>query len=201
MEEAAIAEFVVEVDQLAVQRARTTMLRATTVSAWANLVGAGIIAGLSAVLLGLASPVGPLYAAAALLLGMSGARSLRNLRNLRAAWAGLGVAPVAMRMSGAGLRLSTDAAPDSIFLPWSTVQGLRLVGRGGHQVLVVDFAPGVGVGSPGVAGLEHPDVQRVLNRKVLGVKGLRTAVAVLNQPVSAIDQALAHYTGGRVRVR
>jgi hypothetical protein len=201
MDEAAVEEFVVEVDQGAVKRARTTMLRATAVSAWANLVGAGIIAGLSAVLLRLAGPVGLLSAAVALLLGLSGARSLRKLRHLRAAWADLGVAPVAMRMSGAGLRLSIDAAPDSIFLPWSTVQGLRLVGRGGRQVLVVDLAPGVGVGSPGVAGLEHPDVQRVLNREVLGVKGLRTAVSVLRQPVSAIDQALAHYTDGRIRVR
>jgi hypothetical protein len=201
MEEAAIDEFVVEVDQDAVKRARTTMLRAMTVSAWVSLVGAAIIAGLTAVLLRLAGPVVLLNAVAALLLATSGTRTLRNLRNLRAVWADLGVAPVAMRLSGTGLRLSIDAAPDSIFLPWSTVQGFRLVRRGGHRVLVVDLAPGIGVGSPGVTGLEHPDVQRVLNRKVLGVKGLRTAVAVLNQPVSAIDQALAHYTGGRVRVR
>lgn len=201
MENTAVDEFVVEIDQDAVKQARMRMLRATALSAWVSLVGAGIIAGLTAGLLTIAGPVGLLNAAPALLLGWSGAHSLRRRRNLRATWAGQGVAPVAMRLSGAGLRLSIDAAPDSIFLPWSTVQGFRLVSRRGQQLLVVDLAPGVGPGSPGVTGLEHPDVQRVLNSKVLGIKGLRTAVRVLRQPVSAIDQALAGHTGGRVRVR
>ncbi len=201
MENMAVDEFTVEVDQDAVRRARTTTLRALTSSAWVTLVGAGVIAGLTVVLVSLAGPVGLVNAVPAVLLGASGTRSLRKVRELRALWAAQGVTPVAMRMSPAGLRLSIDAAPDSIFLPWAAVQGMRLVSRLGRQILVVDLAPGVGPGSPGVTGLEHPDVQRVLNHKVMGVKGLRTAVRVLRQPVPAIDQALAGYTGGRVRVR
>ncbi|GAB4055235.1 hypothetical protein [Catellatospora paridis] len=201
MEYRTVDEFTVEVDQDAVLRARTMTLRALTSSAWVGLVGAGLIAGLAAVMLAIAGPLGLINAVPAVLLGASGARSLRRVRELRALWAGQGVAPVAMRLSAAGLRLSIDAAPDSIFLPWAAVQGMRLVRRLGQQVLVVELAPGVGPGSPGVTGLEHPDVQRVLNRKVLGVRGLRTAVRVLRQPVSAIDQALAGFTDGRVRVR
>ncbi|MDG4788983.1 hypothetical protein O7626_24145 [Micromonospora sp. WMMD1102] len=201
MENTAVDEFEVEIDQDAVRRARARVLRATALSAWVSLVGAGIIAALTAGLLTTAGPVFLLNAVPALLLGASGAHNLRRRRNLRATWSRQGIAPVAMRLSGAGLRLSIDAAPDSIFLPWSTVQGVRLVRRRGQQLLVLDLAPGVGPGSPGVTGLEHPDVQRVLNSKVLGVKGLRTAVRVLRQPVSAIDQALAARTGGRVRVR
>ncbi|WP_144122810.1 hypothetical protein [Catellatospora sichuanensis] len=201
MENRAVDEFTVEVDRDAVIRARITTLRAMTISAWVSLAGAGMIAGLAAVLVAIAGPIGLVNVLPAVLFGVSGARTLRNVRELRALWAGQGVAPVAMRLSEAGLRLSIDAAPDSIFLPWAAVQGLRLVSRLGRQVLVVDLAPGVGPGSPGVTGLEHPDVQRVLTNKVLGVKGLRTAVRVLRQPVSAIDQALAGYTAGRVRVR
>jgi hypothetical protein len=175
MENTTVDEFVVEVDQDAVRRARKWTLRALTVSAWTQLVAAGIIAGLSAWLLTIAGSVGLMEAVPAVLLGASGARSLHNLRNLRAAWAG-GVAPVAMRLSHAELRLSIDAAPDSIFLPWPTVQGLRLVSQFGQKFLVVDLAPGVESGTPGVTGMEHPDVQRVLKRKVLGIKGPRTAV-------------------------
>ncbi|MEV0292225.1 hypothetical protein [Nocardia sp. NPDC050710] len=43
-------------------------------------------------------------------------------------------------------------------------------------------------------------MQRVLRKRVHGTTGLRTAVRLLDQPMSAIDHAAARFTAGRVRV-
>lgn len=193
-------EFVVEVDQEAVRRARATMLRRQTLSGWFSLVGAGVLAGLAVVLSQSAGVAGLLGLVAAILVGFNGVWALLAARRLRAAWAARPVAPVAMRISPGGLRLSIDAAPDSIFLPWPAVQGFHRINRLGEQVLVLDLTPGVTPASPGVTGLDHPDVQRVLARRTQGTRGLRFAARVLRQPPGTIDQALAACTGGRVRV-
>ncbi|MGS2811245.1 hypothetical protein [Nocardia sp. MW-W600-9] len=143
---------------------------------------------------------GAVRASLAVIFGVDGVVKLRRRDRLRTTWQTMGVAPAAMRLSPAGLRLSIDAAPDSIFLPWETVRGLRLHRRPGAHLLVVDLFPGVGRGTRGVSGLDHADVRRVLDRRVGGVQGLRTAVHLLDQPVAAIDHVAAQLTGGRVRV-
>ncbi|MFI0453155.1 hypothetical protein [Actinomadura sp. 6N118] len=48
--------------------------------------------------------------------------------------------------------------------------------------------------------MDHLDVQRVLRGKELGAMGLRWAVDPLRQPLHDIDQALAGFTNGRVRI-
>jgi hypothetical protein len=105
-----------------------------------------------------------------------------------------------MRISADGLRCSIDAAPDSLFLPWHAIAGFHRRRWRGRWSLVLDLAPGVTAATPGVVGLDHPDVQRVLQRKVLGIRGLRFAVNSLRQPVGEIDQALAYFSNGRVRI-
>jgi hypothetical protein len=195
-----VDEYVVETDQDAVLRARAVTIRAKTVSAVVYLVGAGLITCAAVGLTAVAGATNWLGFVPAVMLCFAGAQNLRAARSLRAVWTEYGVVPVAMRLSPAGLRMSIDAAPDSVFLPWETVRGFHRHRRRGRQLLVLDLMPGVMATTPGVTGLGHPDVQRVLHHKVFGVKGLRVAVEVLRQPVAAIDQKLAAFTGGRVRV-
>ena len=105
-----------------------------------------------------------------------------------------------MRMSAQGLRCSIDTAPDHLFFSWSAVTGFQLRTWRGQRFLVLGLAPGVTAGTPRVSGLDHPDAQRVLRRKVLGIKGIRFAVSTLRRAIEEIDQALAHFTRGRVRI-
>ncbi len=195
-----VGEFVVGVDVAAVQRSRASMLTLSAVSAWVEVAVAVFVAGMTALLVWLAGPIGLMELPVVLIFGVDGVRRLRRLREMRTTWQAQGVPSTSMRLSPAGLRLSIDAAADSVFLPWDTVQGLRLHRRMGHDLLVVDLFPGVGPQTVGVRGLDHPDVQRMLRKKVAGTRGLRTAVRILDQPVAAIDHVAARLTGGRVRV-
>ncbi|GAA1657627.1 hypothetical protein GCM10009765_03920 [Fodinicola feengrottensis] len=199
-----------QVDQGVVAQARATTLRALTFSAGVSLVGGGLILGIGILVGFLIATVGgePLQAfwlgpivVPGLFLTYDGCRKRARIRRLRTTWAASGIAPVAMRFSPLGLRASIDAAPDSVFLPWSTVAGLRRHAWRGQQSLVIDLMPGVSPATPGVQGIAHPEVQRVLHRKVLGTTGLRVATRVLRQPVPEIDQALAAFTSGRLRIR
>ncbi|WP_153806559.1 hypothetical protein [Nocardia sp. SYP-A9097] len=67
--------------------------------------------------------------------------------------------------------MSSDSAPDSVFLPWNTIQGLRVHRYLRRDALVVDLHPGVGSDTPGVLGLEHPDIQLMLTKRMLGTVG------------------------------
>jgi len=195
-------EFVVEVDQAKVRAARRRVLRLHGVSAWASLIGAVLIAGLTVPLLFLGADYVVLWLLFPVLIFLfDGTRKLSKVRRVRRMFDERGVAPTAMRISGAGLRCGIDAAPDSIFLPWSAVAGFLLRKYFGREILVLVMMPGVGPGTPGVEGLNHPDVKAVLGRKVHGVVGPRFAVAVLRRSVPEISQALFHYSGGRVWVR
>lgn len=108
--------------------------------------------------------------------------------------------PWAMRLSGFGVEMKSDATPESVFLPWGTVQGFRLHRWRRQHFVVIDIFPGVDARTPGVVGLENPDVQNALNKHIFGTKGLRFALSNLDQPVSAVDHAVAYFTAGRVRV-
>ncbi|MEU8898983.1 hypothetical protein [Nocardia sp. NPDC048505] len=194
-------EFVVGVNRAAVQRARDRTLRAARISAAISFITAAVIAGLAVVLVRLVGVVGYLQFVVAALFVLSGVQTRRRFRKVREKWAAEGIPPTAMRLSAAGLRMSIDGAPDSIFLPWGTVHGLRVHRILGHHLLVLDLLPGVGPHTPGVHGLENPEAQRVLRKRVSGTTGLRTAANILDQPLPAIDQAAGHFTGGRVRIR
>ncbi len=191
-----------DVDQEAVVRARVRTLRLMRVAAWTNLISAAVVVGLVGMGAAIAYST-PLLILLfpAVTLAFSGNYVLWSIGRTRRTWETTGISPLAFRMSPAGLRCSIDAAPDSIFLPWNAVVGFRLRRWRGGPRLILDLMPGVTPTTPGVQGLEHPDVQRILHKKVHGTKGLRYAISTLRQPVAAIDQALASFSGGRVRVR
>ena len=201
-ESSAAPEFVVEVDQAKLLRAQRRVLRLQSSSAWVSLVGSAMIAGLSVPLLYLSAYyLVPLMLLPALLFSYDGIRKLRRIRRARQLLGERGTASVAMRISAAGLRCGIDAVSDWIVLPWSALAGVRLHTYFGRQSLVLELAPGVGIDTPGVEGLDHPDVRAVLRRRVHGAIGPRYAVGVLRRSVPEISQALFHYSGGRVWVR
>ncbi|MEV0710375.1 hypothetical protein [Nocardia aurea] len=195
-----MGEFVVGVDTAAVQAARRRTLRLATVSVVVESAGAVVISALAVFMVWLAGPIGFVQFAVVPFFVFGALRTLRNRRRLRDKWAAEGVVPTAMRLSANGLRLSLDGAPDSVFLPWDTLRGLRVHRWRGQQLLVVDLMSGVDVSTVGVHGLDHPEAQTMLRKRVHGTTGLRTAVRILTQPISAIDQAAAYFTAGRVRV-
>lgn len=202
-------EYVVGLDREVVLAARATTLRLLRVSSWTGLVGGALILGLGvlmAVLLTGPMAVGPggllmaaLIAVPGVILLFNERGKLARIRELNAAWSAHPIPPAAMRMSAQGLTVSIDAAADHVFLPWPAVAGLRVRPFRGKRLLMVDLVPGA-PGAPGVRGLDQPDVRRVLDKKVMGVRGIRFAVETLTRPLSEIDQAAAHYTQGRVRV-
>ncbi len=201
-----LPEYLVETDRDAVARARTTVRRTLLVTAWVTAVGAGLIIGLTLwqttrVDEGMRWSLALLSAVPGLGFATVAGRQFLAVRRLQEGWQANGILPVAARISAAGFRCGVEGAPDSVFLPWHALTGLRLMNLRGGRALVLELAPGVDRSTPGVIGLDHPDVQRALNSKVLGASGLRFAVSTLRQPLGEIDRAPAHYTGGRVRIR
>ena len=111
-----------------------------------------------------------------------------------------GAGSVAMRLTGHGVRCGTDMAPDSIFLPWAVVTGARREDVRGLDLLILEVDPAP-TGTPGVDGLDTPEVQRMLRPKPRGLGGIGFATSVLRRPVAEIDEALGRFTDGRVLVR
>ncbi|MFI6171038.1 hypothetical protein ACIBCN_29960 [Nocardia sp. NPDC051052] len=171
-----------------------------TTSVVVELAAAVVISALAGFMVWLAGPIGLMQFAVVAVFLFGAQRTLRNRRRLRDKWAAEGICSHAMRLSANGLRLSLDGAPDSIFLPWGTVQGLRVHRWRGQQLLVVDLIPGVGDSTSGVHGLDHPEAQMMLRKRTHGTTGLQTAVRILAPPMSDIDRAAAYFTAGRVRV-
>ncbi|MFI5719821.1 hypothetical protein [Nocardia sp. NPDC051750] len=171
-----------------------------TASVVVESASALVISALAGFVVWLTGPIGFVQFAVVPFFVFGALRTLRIRRRLRDKWAAEGICRNAMRLSANGLRLSLDGAPDSIFLPWDTVQGLRLHRWRGQELLVVDLIPGAGVSTAGVHGLDHSEAQSMLRKRTHGTTGLRTAVRILAQPMSAIDRAAAYFTAGRVRV-
>ncbi|WP_232666362.1 hypothetical protein [Pseudonocardia sp. TRM90224] len=105
---------------------------------------------------------------------------------LRGRWRARGLAPTgrppfAMRMTGDGIELrGSDGTP--VVLPWAQFDGFRLRSTFGRPVLEPVIAPGAAA----------PPIAR------LGVD--RLGVALLDQPLDAIDYGLRHFSGGRAGV-
>ncbi|WP_433174501.1 hypothetical protein [Actinoallomurus sp. CA-150999] len=186
-----------EVDPEAVARTRAMQLRQRRVNGWIEAIGGGIIIGLAVATIFLAG-----FSQAWTLVGMGitglilagdAPKNFAARRRMAATWGAIGVPPEAMRLSREGLRCRIDAAPRPCFLPWSCVAAVHLKNR---FVLAVELAPGVTATTPGVSGLDQPEVRRVAHRR-----GLRFYLRFLRLTPEEIDQALAAFTDGRVRVQ
>ncbi|MEU0839022.1 hypothetical protein ABZ370_06070 [Streptomyces sp. NPDC005962] len=213
MEQGTGQEYVVTTDPGAVARMRAASLRSLPWSAWSGVVGSVFM---------LVVMVGTVYfvyttavhATTTLLITLlmitcfvpiylrDSTRRFAALRRLKQTWAVKEISPVAMRVTDEGLWCVVDAAPEPVFLPWAAVANVQVKGRGRLSVLLVALAPGAPT-TPGVSGLNQPEVKSRTRRNRKGVSRLHLAVHSPLQPVSEseIDQALGHFSGGRVRVR
>ncbi|GLY92353.1 hypothetical protein [Actinoallomurus iriomotensis] len=190
-------EFVVEADPDAVARTRAALLRSKRGSAWSSAVGGclilGIAIGATAIAgFGLVSLPMAGVGVAGLILVADARRQFTAVRRMRATWTAIGVPPEVLLLSPAGLRFRVDIAPEPCFLPWSKVAKVGL--RGGRS-LTVALAPGVTAATPGVSGLDQPEVRRALRRREL-----RFPLSSLRRPPEEIDRALTAFTAGRLRL-
>jgi len=196
----ATQDFVVQLDRDAILRSRRSMVRLYWLSAAIDLAFTGALA---AIAITQAFPVAAMAIAMALVILGHGGYRLDRLRRERRAWEAYELPAVAMRMSPTGLTLNTDRTPRSVFLPWHTVMGFSVHSKGFTErgkSLVVYLAPGVDASTPGTAGLDQPEATPMLRPRV-GRPGFRYAAGALQPRVPVIDQALAHYTNGRLRIR
>ncbi|WP_148082240.1 hypothetical protein [Streptomyces botrytidirepellens] len=129
-------------------------------------------------------------------------RQFAVLRRLKQTWAVKEISPVTMRVTDEGLWCVVDAAPEDVFLPWAAVTHVQVKARGRISALRVALAPGATT-TPGASGLDQPEVRRATRRTWKGVSRLHLVVYTPLRPVSGseIDQAVGHFSGGRVRVR
>jgi hypothetical protein len=198
-----VPEFVVEVDRDLVGRSRAIVLRARRVSAVVSSVAGGLII---VVAIGVFFLVGwsevwllALMGVAGLLLAGDGQRRFVAMRRLRQVWQAVGIVPVALRFGVEGLHWSPTVLT-SFFLPWAAVGGFRLTGTLGQQSLVLDLMPGVTAHSPGVLGLEPLETLHARYANLAGFSAFSVGVRTLRQPLPQIDQALVHFTQGRLRL-
>ena len=106
-----------------------------------------------------------------------------------------------MRISTEGVWSNVDTVREGLFLPWNAIVGFRVKRRVGEQLLFIDLADNVTPQTPGVIGLDHPDVQRALRTRVLfGIKGLRVNVRSIGQPLGEVNHALSYFGNGKVQI-
>ncbi|WP_079343891.1 hypothetical protein [Streptomyces antioxidans] len=198
-------EYTVTSDPEAVSRVRASLLRTLPMAAWAGVGGAAVIAAAMVLLL---TALGPgasrlwalMFAWPVALLLYDARRRFTALRRLKRTWAVKDVSPVALRLSPEGLRCTIDAAPDPVVLPWSAIARVRVTGQGVSTVRV-DLIPGVSAATPGVSGLDQPEARMRTHRTRKGRTRLRFVIYALREPLGDIDQALGHFSNGRVGVR
>ena len=216
MEQGTGQEYVVTTDPGAVARMRAASLRSLPWSAWSGVVGSVfmlvMVGGCVYFVLRINDGINQntvltlipmVFLLCAVPFNLSDAkRNFAVLRRVKQTWAVKEVSSVAMRVTDEGLRCVIDAAPEDVFLPWAAVTNVQVKGRGRLSVLRVALVPEAAT-APGVSGLDQPEVRRHTRRNWKGVSRLHLAVHRPLQPVSEseIDQALGHFSGGRVRVR
>lgn len=192
-----VSEFVVEADPDVVARTRAVLLRSKRGSAWSTAVGGCLILaiaiGTTAITgFGLVSlPMAGLVVAG-LILVADARRQFTAVRRMQATWTAIGIPPEVLHLSAAGLRCRVDIAPEPCFLPWSSVAKVSLHGG---RLFAVELAPGVTSATPGVSGLDQPEVRRALRRREL-----RFPLSSLRRPPEEIDRALTAFTAGRLRI-
>lgn len=191
-----VSEFVVEVDPDAVARRRAFLLRVKRRSAWSGTAGGGLVVGICVAFILVfgftaAWPLG-ISAVAGVLLIVNARREFAEARRMRATWEAIGIPPDVLRLSPDGLRCRLDTVPEPCFLPWS---GVARVHRHAWLLTVV-LAPGVTAATPGVRGLDQPQVRRALRRR-----RLRLFVSSPHQSPEEIDRAIAAFTAGWPAIR
>ncbi|EXU65644.1 hypothetical protein Z951_24255 [Streptomyces sp. PRh5] len=198
-------EYIVTSDPEAVSRVRASLLRTLPVAAWAGVAGAAVIIAAVVLLLVTLGPSASqlwvlVFAWPAVFFLYDARRRFAALRRLKRTWAVKDVSPVAMRLSPDGLRCTIDAAPDPVVLPWSAIAQVRIKGQGLSSVRV-DLTPGVSATTPGVSGLDQPEARTRMRRTWKGRTRLGFAVYALREPLSDINQALGHFSNGRIGIR
>lgn len=139
-----------------------------------------------------------LMGAALPLLLMTG-RALWKTAQLHNWHAATDLPPFALRMSPAALELGCEGATAPVVLPWAAFPGFKLRRRYGRLVLVL--ARRIRTNTPGVTGLDQPAAAATLGHDWLVKSAGFYSINVLNQPLSAIDDALRYFTGGRAGIR
>ncbi|MFI0816393.1 hypothetical protein ACH4TX_20140 [Streptomyces sp. NPDC021098] len=205
MEQGSDQEYVVKTDPGVVARVRASLLRSLPVQAWAG-VGASVfvVASLLTIHLVLLShglsftwPLLSLWLVPLWLYDSK--RRFAALKRLKQTWATKEISTVAMRVTPEGLTCVIDAAPEPVVLPWAAVTHVQVKGRERLTVLRVALAPGAAT-APGATGLDQPEARSRTRRSWKGVSRLHLPVFARRQSVSEIDQAVGHFSGGRVRV-
>lgn len=199
-------EFVVRADEGAALRLRAETL--VTLERWTSIsVGVAVFAPCLALLLvvgggGWVSDATRLASVviAAVVTPAGAIAARRGIEQARRFGDAPGAGPIAMRLTGTGVRCGTDLAPESIFLPWAVVAGAREENLRGLDLLVLEVEPGTTPATPGVEGLDPAEVQRSLRPRPRGLGGIGFSTSVLRRPVADIDEALGRFTDGRVRV-
>lgn len=210
MEQGSDQEYVVRTDPGAVARVRASMLRALPRQAWAAVAGAVIMLLVVGVVLSFDARAGidvdvtslmvllvPVVSIPAYLHDSK--RRFAALKRLKGTWETKEISTVAMRVTPEGLTCVIDAAPEPVVLPWAAVTHVQVTGRERLTVLRVALTPGADT-APGATGLDQPEVRTRTRRSWKGVSRLHLPVFARRQSVSEIDQAVGHFSGGRVRV-
>ncbi|MGR3931892.1 hypothetical protein [Streptomyces sp. BRA346] len=207
MEHGVDQEYVVKTDPGTVARVRASLLRTMPWSAWGTaiisvLLGAAMAAMVFALDLGGTELWFVLFAWPVPIYLYDSKRQFTVLRRLKQTWAAKEISPVVMRVTDEGLWCAVDAAPEDVFLPWAAVTNVQVKVRGRISALRVALAPGAAA-TPGASGLDQPEVRRATRRTWKGVSRLRLTVYTPLRPLSEseIDQAVGHFSSGRVRVR
>lgn len=201
-EPAGATTFVVGLDRDTVLRRREVVRKIQWVGGWVSAVLAAIGVGLAVIFVVYAAFVYPgegmwPYAVLMLLsllpLAFITATSLQLTANRKRWYDATELPPFAMRMSPDALELGCEGAPAPVVLPWDVVKGFKVRQRFGEPVLEIAL-------NPGVPDLVHPAARAALQpNRLLKSPGF-VAVAALDQPVEAIDQALRHFSGGRTAI-
>lgn len=204
-EPAGATTFVAGLDRDTVLRHREVVRKIQWVGGWvsATLAAAGV--ALAVIFLVYAAfiypgtgmwPFAVLMLLSLLPLAFITAKSLQVTAQRKRWYAAAELPSFAMRMTPAVLELGCEGAPVPVVLPWEVVKGFKVRQRFGEPVLEIALNP---VASD-VSGLDHPAAKAALQpNRLLKSPGF-VAVAALDQPVEAIDQALRHFSGGRTAI-
>ncbi|MFC0622985.1 hypothetical protein [Kribbella deserti] len=198
--------FVVGLDRETVLRRRALVRKIQWIGGWISAILAAIGTSLALVFVlyaGFIHPGAGLWPFAVLMLlsllplAFITTQSLRLTADRRRWYAAAELPPFAMRMSPAALELGCEGAPTPVVLPWEAIKGFKVRERFGEPVLEIALNPGGGVGA---TGLDHPAAKAALQpNRMLKSPGF-VAVAALDQPLEAIDQALRTFSGGRTAI-
>ncbi|GDY50924.1 hypothetical protein SVIO_015470 [Streptomyces violaceusniger] len=197
-------EYIVTSDPEAVSRVRASLLRTLPVAAWAGVAGAAVIVAAVVLLLVTLGPSASqlwvlVFAWPAALLLYDARRRFAALRRLKRTWAVKDVSP--WPCASPPRACAAPSTPPRARRP-TLVRDRPDAGHGpGPQRGPGRPHPGVSATTPGVSGLDQPETRTRMRRTWKGRTRLRFAIYALREPLSDIDQALGHFSNGRIGIR